>query len=624
MNEKTSVKDDIKVLCRSLKFSKEFLGKYYFAAETLQLLLRTCTPYISIYCSGMVVTALSQGRPFDEILRYVLIASLSILVCDIIMRFINRYRLNMLNSCYEKHSAFLAQKSLQLDYAKAESSAVKTLRGKVEDIAGTGSGIAWVCDCLADMISASVSVIIAIIMASKMVFDKSENNLTGLLKFSDSPLLAVLFIVLAIFGIVFSAKCRSNGAKKYFKIKHSLRSFVFRDYFNKKYLNETDSGKDVRIYNEEKLILDELNRNVYSPNEKNYRQSLKIFLTDFSITGLISNVLGSLVYIFVGLKAMAGAFGVGKVVEYYGVITKLINSCSDIAGNFGYLSANMVSLRQELEYLDLEPDMKNGSRQASEVDTDNLIFEFHHVSFKYPETENFVLKNVNFKVSKGERLAFVGRNGSGKSTVIKLLCRLYDPDKGYITVNGIDIKEFDYKEYMKLFAIVFQDYNLLAFPIGEVVACSEQYDEKSVWRALDGAGLKQRVENFPDKLNTAVYKLYDKSGIDLSGGEAQKAAIARALYRDAPFMILDEPTAALDPIAESEIYERFSNISGDKTSIFVSHRLSSCRFCSRIIVFDKGEIIQQGTHEHLLENENGKYSELWNAQAQYYAENVTA
>ena len=210
---------------------------------------------------------------------------------------------------------------------------------------------------------------------------------------------------------------------------------------------------------------------------------------------------------------------------------------------------------------------------------------------------------------------------AGKSTMIKLLCRLYDPTEGSITLNGIDIREFDYAEYLKLFAIVFQDFKLLAFPVGENVACSDEYDEERVWQCLEMAGVKDRVEEFPKKLRQSIYKLYEKDGIDLSGGEEQKIAIARALYKDAPFVILDEPTAALDPIAESEIYSRFNDIAGNKTTVYISHRLSSCRFCSRIIVFDNGSVIQEGTHEELLENPNGKYSELWNAQAQYYAEN---
>ena len=157
--------------------------------------------------------------------------------------------------------------------------------------------------------------------------------------------------------------------------------------------------------------------------------------------------------------------------------------------------------------------------------------------------------------------------------------------------------------------------------MGENVACSDEYDEERVWKCLQMAGIKERVEEFPKKLKQSIYKLYEKDGIDLSGGEEQKIAIARALYKDAPFVILDEPTAALDPIAESEIYSRFNEIAGNKTTVYISHRLSSCRFCSRIVVFDNGSVIQEGTHEELLENKTGKYSELWNAQSQYYAHN---
>ena len=201
--------------------------------------------------------------------------------------------------------------------------------------------------------------------------------------------------------------------------------------------------------------------------------------------------------------------------------------------------------------------------------------------------------------------------------MIKLLCRLYDPTEGSITVNGIDIREFDYAEYLKLFAIVFQDFHLLSFSVAEnVVGCAE-YDEEKVWRCLDTAGLRKRVEAMPKGLSQCVTKLYEQDGIDLSGGEAQKLAIARALYKDAPFVILDEPTAALDPKSENEIYARFDAMTGGRTAVYISHRMSSCRFCDRIAVFADGEVVEEGTHDKLL-RQNGEYAKLWNAQAQHY------
>jgi ATP-binding cassette subfamily B protein len=209
-------------------------------------------------------------------------------------------------------------------------------------------------------------------------------------------------------------------------------------------------------------------------------------------------------------------------------------------------------------------------------------------------------------------------NGSGKTTMIKLLCRLYDPDEGVITLNGIDVRKYNYDDYMAIFSIVFQDFKLLPFTLGQNVATAIRYDENEVIRALEKTGFKQKLDDMPNGLNTYLYKNFDENGIEISGGEEQKIAMARALYKDAPFIILDEPTAALDPIAEHEIYSKFNEIVGNKTAVYISHRLSSCRFCDDIAVFHEGELIQRGNHDELVIDESGKYYELWNAQAQYY------
>ncbi|MCI5947677.1 MAG: ABC transporter ATP-binding protein/permease, partial [Oscillospiraceae bacterium] len=215
-------------------------------------------------------------------------------------------------------------------------------------------------------------------------------------------------------------------------------------------------------------------------------------------------------------------------------------------------------------------------------------------------------------------LAVVGMNGSGKSTFIKLLCRLYDPTEGEILLNGIDIRKYDYKEYMNIFSVVFQDFNLFALKLGENVAAKSGYDKKAVEEALSKAGFSERLNDLPEGVETYLYKDYNKDGVNVSGGEAQKIAIARALYKDAPFLILDEPTAALDPVAEAQIYSKLNDIVSDKTAIYISHRLSSCKFCDEILVFEGGTVIQQGTHNSLVSEINGKYYELWHAQAQYY------
>ena len=230
------------------------------------------------------------------------------------------------------------------------------------------------------------------------------------------------------------------------------------------------------------------------------------------------------------------------------------------------------------------------------------------------------MKNVSLKLKIGERLAIVGMNGSGKTTFIKLLCRLYDPCEGEILLNGINIKKYDYDEYMKLFSIVFQDFRLFSFSLGQNVAASVKYDNKRVEEALLNVGLEKRLKSMPDGTQTSLYKDFDEKGVEISGGEAQKIALARALYRSAPIIILDEPTAALDPVSEFEIYSRFDEIVGTKTAFYISHRLSSCRFCDEIVVFNEGRIIQKGSHEELLKDKAGKYYELWYSQAKYYNE----
>ena len=214
-------------------------------------------------------------------------------------------------------------------------------------------------------------------------------------------------------------------------------------------------------------------------------------------------------------------------------------------------------------------------------------------------------------------MAIVGKNGSGKSTFIKLLCRLYDVTEGVIRLNGIDIRKYDPEEYARLFAVVFQDFSIFAFPLGENIAASREVEEGRAVDALARVGLGERLADLPLGLATCVGKEYEESGIAFSGGEKQKMAIARAIYKDAPFVIMDEPTAALDPLAECEVYAGFDKMVGNKTALYISHRLASCRFCEDILVFDQGRVVQRGSHEELKEQE-GLYRRLWEAQAQYY------
>ena len=275
-------------------------------------------------------------------------------------------------------------------------------------------------------------------------------------------------------------------------------------------------------------------------------------------------------------------------------------------------------MRTIYEFLEIPNTMYQGSLTTEKRSDRNYTVEFRDVSFRYPGSQLYALRHVNLRFKVGSRMAVVGENGSGKTTFIKLLCRLYDPTEGEILLNGIDIRKYRYEEYMQLFSVVFQDFQLLSQPLGNNVSGTLHYDRQRARKALEDAGFGERLETLPQGLDTMLYKEFGENGVEVSGGEAQKIAIARALYKDAPFIILDEPTAALDPIAEAEIYSKFNDIVTDKTAIYISHRLSSCKFCDEILVFHQGAVIQQGTHEDLLAEETGKYHQLWHAQAQYY------
>lgn len=323
-------------------------------------------------------------------------------------------------------------------------------------------------------------------------------------------------------------------------------------------------------------------------------------------------------YVISAAYALLGEFAIGDVIKFAGSITNILGAFQNIGIQYGDISLAARKAAATLDMLDVGDEMYKGKLPMEKRLDNRYEIEFRNVSFRYPGNEAYALKNFSLKLRIGERMAIVGMNGSGKTTMIKLLCRLYDPQEGEILLNGVDIRKFKQDEYIRLFSVVFQDFALLSLPLGQNVAASMEADERLAVECLEKAGLSERLLQLPRGLATYLYQDIADEGVEISGGEAQKIAIARALYKDAPFVLLDEPTASLDPISEYEIYSGFDSMVGDKTAIYISHRLSSCRFCDDIAVFHEGRLVQRGSHEELLKDEKGKYYELWHAQAQYY------
>lgn len=321
-------------------------------------------------------------------------------------------------------------------------------------------------------------------------------------------------------------------------------------------------------------------------------------------------------YIVIGMRGVSGGITGAEVVKYVSALTALGGACQYMVEHFENVLLNMQYLHHYYEYLNLPNRKETGSAPAHGLAERELAISFEHVSFRYPGTEEYSLRDVNLTMHYGEKIALVGPNGAGKTTLILLLCRLYEPTEGRILLNGRDIREYDYGEYLNLFGVVFQDFKLFAMNVAENVAASGEYEEERVWECLEKAGIRERVLEMEQGLQTQLYNV-GIPGVEVSGGEAQKIAIARALYKSAPFIILDEPTSALDPVAEYEIYTGFDQLVAEKMAVYISHRMSSCRFCERILVLEKGRIAEEGNHDSLL-REDGIYAKMWNVQAKNY------
>jgi ATP-binding cassette subfamily B protein len=383
------------------------------------------------------------------------------------------------------------------------------------------------------------------------------------------------------------------------------------------YYDDYNNGKDSRIYSMGKYVsafnkklIANINKSMVNVNIA----QMKIDLVREAVFGILK--LGT--YLFIVYTCFIGTISAGSIAKYVACTALFMTGMSTVLENILLSGFNAEYLKRYFSFYEREQKMYKGTLSVEKRDDNEYEIRFKNVNFKYPGTDVYVLKDLNLDFKIGSRLAVVGMIGSGKTTMIKLLCRLYDPTEGEILLNGIDIRKYDYDEYMRLFSVVFQDFALLAFSLGENIASNSDYDKDKAVKAIEKAGLKERYLSMGKSLDTNLYKIFDEEGIEISGGEAQKIAIARAIYKDAPFIILDEPTASLDPVAEYEIYRSFNELVGNKTALYISHRLSSCRFCDDIAVFHEGTIIQRGSHDELVKDTNNKYYELWHSQAQYY------
>ncbi|MBR6535722.1 MAG: ABC transporter ATP-binding protein [Lachnospiraceae bacterium] len=542
------------------------------------------------------------GAPAENHLRNVMIYVLLICGCNLLANVMNnvanQWRSVLQEWFNEYFEVRLAEHAMAMDFEHTEDpAALDQLNRAKEGISWYSGGVVGVLNSVYELVC-NIAVLLGV---STIIL-------------ITCPLLLPVQIIGLLVISYFNARNNRLEIESYKELAGINRIFGYYLF----QLPDFSYGKEIRLYDSAEMMIQKADTEgkkmvgVWDTLSK--KQCKNAWGMD-----IMNAARDGISYFYIGLLALLKKITIGdfsmcitSASELYRGMLGVVQGCQDIAKRCVYAN-------QFLKLLDYPVALSKGDKVVA---GDTHVIEFSHVSFKYPRSEQYVLKDINLEITSGEHLSVVGLNGAGKTTFIKLLCRLYDVTEGEILIDGINIKEYSEEEYRKLFAVVFQDFQLFAFSLKENIAFGENENTEEVEKVLRLSGFYEDAQKLPQGLDTMLYKSFDEKGTELSGGQQQKTAIARALYKNAPIVILDEPTAALDPVAEYDIYRSFDTLVGGKTAIYISHRLSSCKFCDKIAVFAENTIKEYGTHDELVNQKNGIYAELFAAQAQYYVEAV--
>ena len=564
----------------------------FFVLKVIRMIINIGMPFLGLFISPLIVDEIVGARDVHRLITLALILivgeAVLQLINDICTNFINRYS-NRLEKYFD---VLIGKHVMELDFQLTEDKAA------LEQIEKARTGMEWY--------SGGVDGVSEQFFGFLTNLFKAAGFITVLAL--HAPILLAVMIVYSAVNFLFVLKCNKIGIEAFGKLSKVNRLFGYFGWS----IVDPRYGKDIRLYEAKKMMLDSWKENTVKSTGLWKWQGDTCF-PYYLVSDFLSLGRSIFAYFYVALLAIRKIIGVGT-------FTQLIAAEGGLDGAIGGMVHHVTELIKRCNYayeyvvfMNYPEALTKGTRPIEKKPHE---IEFRHVSFAYPKTERKVLDNVNIKIAPGEHLSIVGLNGAGKTTFIKLLCRLYDPTEGQILVDGIDIKEYDYEQYIKQFAPVFQDFKLFAFSVKENIAFAD--NEADVTALTDRVGLHDFVARLENGTDTRIFKFFDEKGVEPSGGEQQKIAIARALCKDAPVVILDEPTAALDPIAEYEIYKQFNSLVGGKSAFYISHRLSSCQFCDKIAVFSDGHIAEYGTHSELEKIKGGIYAKMFEAQARYY------
>lgn len=422
----------------------------------------------------------------------------------------------------------------------------------------------------------------------------------------------VLFPVILV--VAFNSWINSKAKKVQYQCSVEVVPYQRRIGYIQSICSDFSFVKETRINDCVELIDEKysgLSKTCYSFMRKIISRQQRVFRIG-SITNALQDII---IYSVLGVKILIQrAITIGDFSMYFNAVSNFKNSILQIMSDFVDLRMNGLNIGHLIDYMNIE-DKNNGEQKIR--NKNEFVIEFSHVYFRYPGSENYVLEDICCQFRNDEKIMIVGENGAGKTTFIHLLLRLYRPTKGEILLNGVNINEYNYDDYLTIFSSVFQDYKTFAFSCLENITLGKKADADHIKEVIKLAGLDEKIESLPEKMGTIVSKLYDENGTEFSGGEKQKMAIARALYKDSKIVIMDEPTAALDPLAEYDLYKKLVLLMKGRLSFFISHRLASGKFCDRILVFSKHTIQEEGSHEELMKLQ-GLYAEMYSRQAEFY------
>ncbi len=594
------------------------LDNVYTLVMTAAAALRGSIPYISVYMSALILDELIYAKRIDRLVLYAALTVGLTFLLQMLRAALEKVQEYHLRILYQNEERIFSDKLMSMDYEQIESAKLSALYHRIRLESQTGYNLYYLRTGADKLVTNLISVTAALGITISLFTMKAIPLWMKLM------MIAVLILLILINQ--YMVRREQKLQMDFFEdCVDSNRMFNYLDEHFANY----HTGMEIRLYGMEELAMYTCESYEHEVNEQNFRVRKKMLPYHVGSELIMSLFLQLLAYGIVIYGAAAGGISIGSAAKYASSMTLLVWGIQNLVSALHQMANNHQYLKRYFAYMDIPSVMYRGTlpvekRILCEAGDKEYEIEFRNVSFRYLETEAYALRNVSLTFKIGGRMAVVGRNGSGKTTFIKLLCRLYDPTEGEILLNGIDIRKYDYEEYLSIFSIVFQDFKLFSMSLGQNIAAETSYDGGKVKECIQKVGLQERFERMPQGLETCLYKDFEEDGVEISGGEAQKIALARALYRNAPFIILDEPTAALDPIAEAEIYEKFNQIVQDRTAVYISHRLSSCRFCDEIAVFDGGRLVQQGSHEALLKQTDGQYYALWQAQAQYYSSRSSA